>query len=69
MPDDPTFAEQMVAKLEALLLKNAGLKAVNVDGTMVSYDDLEAKWEFWKTKVAREGGGKRRAATISLRNT
>lgn len=65
MPD-PTFAEQMVSKYEALLLKSAGLQSVSVEGESMSLADLEGKWEFWKNKVAREGGSKPRIAVIKM---
>jgi len=32
MADEPTFAEQMVTRLEALLARCAGLQSVNVEG-------------------------------------
>ena len=61
-----TFAEQMVEKLQAILLANAGLASVSVDGTMVAYTDLEAKLAHWQGKVNRERGMAPRAATITL---
>ena len=57
-----THAELMVTKLESLLLANAGVTTVNVDGQQVAYADLEVKWRFWKGRVARERG---KASTIS----
>ncbi len=61
-----SFAAQMVAKYEALLLANAGMTSVNVDGGQVAYADLEAKYSFWKSKLARENGSRPRAAQIKL---
>ena len=61
-----THAEQMVTKLEAMLVENAGLTEVDVDGTKVSYADLEAKWQFWKGQVARAKGRKPAVSTIRL---
>lgn len=52
----PTFAEQMVAKLEAMLLQNAGLAQVDVDGQKVAYADLEAKHAYWRRRMLRETG-------------
>lgn len=66
MADSLTFAEQMVAKYEALLLKCAGLTAVNVDGITTSLANLEAKHAYWKNRVARESGTRPIAATIRL---
>lgn len=54
----PTLAEQMVAKYEALLLANAGLQTVNVDGTNVSLTDLEAKYDHWKARLTKERGSR-----------
>ena len=50
-----TFAEQMVEKLQAILLANAGLASVSVDGTMVAQADLEAKLAHWQGKLSRAG--------------
>lgn len=61
-----TFADQMVAKYEALLLANAGLTSINVDGQVVSFADLEAKYQQWKSMAARESGRRPRAAQIKL---
>ena len=61
-----THAEQMVVKLEQLLLENAGLTDVDVDGQRVAYADLEKKWQFWKGQVAKAKGRKPTLATIRL---
>ena len=61
-----TFAEQMVEKLEALLLKAAGHSSISVDGQAVTYSDLEAKYNYWKRQVARESGAKPLIADIDL---
>jgi hypothetical protein len=67
MPNDlPSFAQQMLAKYQALLLKGAGLQSVSVDGQSVSVVDLETKWQFWATKVARETGAKPVQAVIRM---
>jgi len=65
---DATHAEKMVAKLEELLLANAGVDTVVIDGVRVSYADLEAKLNHWKRQVANEQGTNPRAATIDLSN-
>ncbi len=59
-------AEQMVEKLQAILLANAGLASVSVDGTMVAYTDLEAKLAHWQGNVNRKRRMAPRAATITL---
>jgi len=63
---DETFAEQMLAKYEVLLLAHAGLKSASVDGRTVSVDDLEQKYRYWKAVVDAETNGV--ARTVSLRN-
>ena len=63
---EATHAQQMVAKLEQMLLENAGLKTVDVDGETVSYADLEAKWQFWKGQVAKARGRKPVISRIRL---
>lgn len=65
MPD-PTFAEQMVAKYQTLLLSAAGMRSINVDGQVVSVSDLETKWNFWKAEVAKESGSKPRLSVIKM---
>lgn len=57
-----THAQQMVAKLEVVLLENAGLDTVDIDGVKVKYADLEAKLDHWQRKVRGEQG---KAATVS----
>lgn len=56
----------MVARLEALLLENAGLTEVNIDGQDVAYADLEKKWQFWKSQVAKDKGRKATVSRIRL---
>lgn len=51
-----THAETMVTKFAELLEKSVGLQSVAYDGTTITYTDLEAKYEFWCKKVARENG-------------
>jgi len=45
---------------------SAGLDSVMVDGQSVRYVDLEAKYRYWKRKVAREKGQRPQAASINL---
>jgi len=61
-----TFAQQMVTKYEQLLLENAGLTVVNVDGQQVSYADLEAKYEHWRQRVLKEAGKRPAISRIRL---
>ena len=63
----PTFAEQMVTKLEALLLANVGAQSVMIDGQSVTYADLEKKYDYWTSQVAVAQGTKPRVASINLR--
>lgn len=60
------FADDMVEKYQALLLANAGVKSVNVDGQSLSLDDLEKKLEYWSRKVARADGTRPRVMQINL---
>lgn len=52
----PTFAQQMLTKIEALLLANPGVQSVNVDGVNVQFTDLLKQREHWAKKVAQETG-------------
>ena len=61
-----SFATEMVAKLETLLLANPGASSVNVDGQAVTFTDLNAQWQFWKQVAARESGSARASAQIKL---
>lgn len=64
---DPTFAEQMVAQLEALLLENPGVDRIGLpDGRSVSYRDLKREYEYWRRRVSAEAGSRPRVATIAL---
>lgn len=53
---EPTFAEQMVAKLQQTLLESAGLSSVTIAGQSVSYGDLVKQLDYWKRQVAAEQG-------------
>jgi hypothetical protein len=61
-----TFAEQMVEKYEAILLANAGVQTITVDGETVAYADLEAKYQHWKRAAGRESGAKPTASNFDL---
>ena len=61
-----TFAEQQVLRLEELLAANAGVDSVMVGSRSVKYGDLLKQYDYWKAIVAREGGGRPRAAQINL---
>jgi hypothetical protein len=61
-----THAEQMVEKLEQMLLENAGLTEVTVDGQKVAYADLEAKLDHWQAKVREQRSGKATVSRIRL---
>ena len=63
------FADEMVEKYQALLLANAGVKSVNVDGQSLSLDDLESKLEYWSRKVAIADGSRPRVMQINLENS
>jgi len=53
-----SFADQMVAKLEALLLANPGASSITIDGRTMTYDDLTKQYEIWKNKAARISGSR-----------
>ena len=64
-----TFAEDMVEKYQALLMANAGVKNVSVDGQNLTLDDLEEKLEYWSRKVAAANGTRPRVLQINLENS
>ena len=51
-----SLAEQMVEKLAEALVANAGATTVTIDGQTVAFADLEAKYDHWKARLARERG-------------
>jgi hypothetical protein len=63
---DPTFAEQMVSKLETLLLSNPGAQTVTFDGLTVSYDELTDRYDYWRKQVLREQGKKQTFQQVDL---
>jgi len=63
----PTHAEQMVTKLEALLLKNPGATQVRIEGGVtITYADLQKRLEYWQKKVALESGTFSRRRTVDM---
>ena len=64
---DETFAEQMLAKFEALLLAyQAEIESASVDGRTVKMRNPTQDYRFWKAVVDAETNGV--ARTVSLRN-
>jgi hypothetical protein len=61
-----SLAEQMVEKLAAILLENAGLAAVTVDGTSVTYQDLEERYQFWQKRLQAERGQRPNLSRIKM---
>lgn len=61
-----THAEQMVTKLEEVLLDTAGLNQVTVDGQTMNVAGAEKKLAHYKRIVAREKGTRPIAAGIKL---
>lgn len=66
MPDSPTFAAQMLAKIEALLLANPGAQSVTFDGSSVSFADLMARRDQLRKEVAQELGQRPRFRQVDL---
>lgn len=67
----PTFAEQMVTKLQAeILAGSGGVQSTSVDGTTVniSRPQLLKELTHWQKVVAREKGTRPTALTIDLSN-
>lgn len=62
------FARRMVAKYRDLLLSAAGFQSITIDGQVVSYIDLEARYESWRKKLAKLDGTIASAWTIDLSN-
>ena len=53
---EETFPEQMVAKLQALLLLAVGMDSVTIDGQSIKVTDLKAELDYWEAKVASASG-------------
>lgn len=62
----PTFAEQMLAKIEALLLANVGVQQCVVDGVTVQYVDLVAQRDHWRRQVQQEQGKRTQLLRVDL---
>lgn len=52
MPTTQTFDEQMVAKIQAVLLANPGATVCTYDGQQTTYADLEKRLQFFERRVA-----------------
>jgi len=66
--EETSHAEQMVTKLESLMLLSAGMRSVTVDGQTVQVSDLKSDWEYWQDKVAQEDGTNPGYMTVDLSN-
>ncbi len=67
MPDPtPTFAAQMLARVEALLLDNVGVTEVTVDGVTTKYADLLAQRDRWRREVQQEQGKRSQMLGVDL---
>jgi hypothetical protein len=67
----PTFAEQMVTKLQAeILAGSGGVRSTSIDGMTinVSRRDLLKELTHWQKVVARQKGTRPTALTIDLSN-
>ncbi len=53
-----TVAEQVVEKIEAAILANPLAESISLDGHSVSMPEANRKLEYWRRRVAREGGGR-----------
>lgn len=57
MPDaEPTFAEQMVAKIQAQLLALGGVTSNSAGGVSTSFADLKKELAYWEAYVEIEQG-------------
>lgn len=59
-----TFAEDQLARIEALLARNPGVRQISFEGVTVAYDDLVKQRDYWLNQVAREQG--KRTAIIRV---
>jgi len=62
----PTFAEDMVTRIQDTLKENPGAKRVTFDGVTVEYEELVSQLEYWEKRVAKENKGKPRISKINL---
>lgn len=65
----PSHAQQMIAKLKAVLLESAGLDSCVIDGVSVKVANVEAQLARWERRRAEECGRVRRVSSIDLRRT
>ncbi|HUX01273.1 MAG TPA: hypothetical protein VMY35_09890 [Phycisphaerae bacterium] len=63
-----THAEQMVARFQDLLLANAGVTSVSIDGVSVTYGELERRLAYWERKVGIALGTRPRVSRPRLDN-
>ena len=61
-----SFATEQVARIEALLAENPGVKTVVVGNTTVTYEDLLKQYDYWKGRADREAGLRPGAKQINL---
>ena len=61
-----SFATEQVARIEALLAENPGVKTVVVGNTTVTYEDLLKQYDYWKGLADREAGRRPGAKQINL---
>lgn len=64
-----THAQQMITKLQEVLLESAGLDSCTIDGVTVKVKDVEAQLRIWERRRAIERGAIRRVSSIDLRRT
>ncbi len=62
-----TFAEKMVAALEARMLELAGVKKTSGGGETVELADLKVEHAYWERKVARQQGRRPFISPLDLR--
>jgi hypothetical protein len=63
---EESFAEQMVTKIQELLLESGGLKSITVDGQTVSVADLKKDLEYWEGRVSSEDGTNPSWMTVNM---
>ena len=61
-----SFATEQIARIEALLAENPGVKSVMVGNTTVTYEDLLKQYDYWKNLADREAGRRPGAKQINL---
>ncbi len=57
-PAPPSFNQQMVTKLQALLLANPGASTITIDGTVTAFVDVQQRLNYFQNQLARETGAK-----------